>query len=96
MDRLEPRSRTRRPGYTLGMKTAISIPDDLFASADAFAARSQLSRSELFARAIREYLQRYDQDQITRELDDLVEQLDTRLEPDLAGASRRALERSEW
>jgi len=78
------------------MKTAISIPDDLFASADAFAARLQLSRSELFARAIREYLQRYDQDQITRELDDVVEQLDTRLEPDLARASRLALQRSEW
>jgi metal-responsive CopG/Arc/MetJ family transcriptional regulator len=29
------------------MKTAISLPDDLFASADAYAERAALSRSEI-------------------------------------------------
>ena len=51
------------------MKTAISLPDDLFATADAYAERSQLSRSELYARALREYLGRHDQDRVTAQLD---------------------------
>ncbi len=38
------------------MKTAISIPDELFERAEQAARRLRLSRSELFARAIAEFL----------------------------------------
>ena len=38
------------------MKTGISIPDDIFASADRLAKRLQMSRSELYARAVKEYV----------------------------------------
>ena len=40
------------PSYTFGVKTAISLPDDLFARADALAARRGISRSQLYAEAI--------------------------------------------
>jgi hypothetical protein len=43
-------------GYTSGMKTAISIPDDVFEQAERAAKRLGLSRSELFTRAVKEYL----------------------------------------
>ena len=38
------------------MKTAISIPDDVFVSADRLAKRLHMSRSELYARAVKEYV----------------------------------------
>ncbi|MBI2898164.1 MAG: ribbon-helix-helix protein, CopG family [Deltaproteobacteria bacterium] len=41
------------------MKTAVSLPDDLFADADACARRLKLSRSGLLAAALREYLARH-------------------------------------
>jgi metal-responsive CopG/Arc/MetJ family transcriptional regulator len=78
------------------MKTAISLPDDLFASADAYAERSQLSRSELYARALREYLERHDQDRVTAQLNAVCAEMDSRLPPEFARASRRVLEREEW
>jgi antitoxin MazE6 len=39
--------------YTVGMKTAISIPDDVFEQAERYAKRLGVSRSELYARAVR-------------------------------------------
>jgi metal-responsive CopG/Arc/MetJ family transcriptional regulator len=38
------------------MKTAISIPDDVFVSADRLAKRLHMSRSELYARAVQQYV----------------------------------------
>ena len=38
------------------MKTAISIPDEIFISADRLAKRLHMSRSELYARAVKEYV----------------------------------------
>ena len=38
------------------MKTAISIPDDVFLSADRLAKRLKMSRSELYARAVQQYV----------------------------------------
>jgi predicted transcriptional regulator len=46
-------------GYTRGMKTAISIPDDLFREVEACSRRLKLSRSRLFAAAAREFLARH-------------------------------------
>ncbi len=55
-------------GYTQGMKTAISIPDDLFEAAERVADRLGLSRSELYQRAVAAYLQRHSEALITQEL----------------------------
>ena len=49
-------------GYTPGMKTAISIPDDVFNEAEALARRTKKSRSEVYARAVREYVARHSAD----------------------------------
>ena len=38
------------------MKTAISIPDDVFASADRLAKRLRMSRSELYVRVVKLYM----------------------------------------
>ena len=46
-------------GHTLVVKTAISLPDDLFDEVDACAARLKVTRSRLFAMAAREFLARH-------------------------------------
>ena len=78
------------------MKTAVSLPDDLFDHADEFAEHAKLSRSELYARALREYLERHDEDRITAQLDALAAEVDTRVRPEMKRATRKVLERDEW
>ncbi len=51
-------------------KVAVSIPDDLYERADRIAASDGVSRSELYARALREYLDPRDDAEITRRLND--------------------------
>lgn len=87
---------TAADGHTFGMKTAISLPDDLFADADAFARRTGRSRSQLYADALREYLQRYDEDRITEQLDRVCAAIGSQEDPALAEAARRTLAREPW
>ena len=63
-------ARARLPfSYTLGMKTAVSVPDDLFAQVDRLAKRSRRSRSEVYSAALREYVARHAPDEVTAGLD---------------------------
>lgn len=78
------------------MKTAISIPDDVFTEADRLARRLRQSRSQLYSRAVREYVARHTADDVTVALDAIYAQ--EAPAPDEFGrkAARRTLERSEW
>ena len=52
------------------MKTAVSIPDEVFEEAERFRARrTKKSRSRLFTDAIREYLARHAPDDVTAAMD---------------------------
>ena len=44
--------------HTTDMKTAISIPDELFKSVDELAAKSGWSRSQIFVEAVKEYIEK--------------------------------------
>ncbi|MFN8423705.1 MAG: ribbon-helix-helix protein, CopG family [Anaerolineae bacterium] len=50
------------------MKTAISLPDPLFKRVDRMAKWSGISRSQLIATAIDDYLSRFEDDAITKAL----------------------------
>jgi metal-responsive CopG/Arc/MetJ family transcriptional regulator len=78
------------------MQTEVSIPDDLFEKAEELTHWMKKSRSELYADAIREYLERHREDAITEQLNRALEGLDSSLEPDLKAANLRTLERVEW
>ena len=78
------------------MKTAISLPDQLFRSGDALAKRLGVSRSELYARALAEYLAKNRSDRITDRLNAVAAAEETRLDPALAAAQVRALPREAW
>jgi metal-responsive CopG/Arc/MetJ family transcriptional regulator len=44
--------------YTYGMKTAISVPDDIFKEVDKLAKDHNCSRSEVFVIAVKQYLEK--------------------------------------
>ena len=79
------------------MKTAISLPDDLFRAAERHARRQRKSRSQLYAEALAEYLARHSPDEVTEAMNRVIERLgEPGPEPFLAGTARRVFERSEW
>jgi metal-responsive CopG/Arc/MetJ family transcriptional regulator len=78
------------------MKTAISLPDDLFRSGDALARRLGVSRSELYARALAEFLAKHKADQITQRLNAVYATENSRLDPAAAEAQARVLPRETW
>lgn len=63
------------------MKTAISIPDALFEKAEELAERLEVSRSQLYARAISEYTARHSSQQIREKLDHVYAGLESSLDP---------------
>jgi metal-responsive CopG/Arc/MetJ family transcriptional regulator len=50
------------------MKTAISLPDELGHAADLFASQRDMSRSELYAKALAEYLAKHRGDDLTEKI----------------------------
>lgn len=83
-------------GYTLGMKTAISIPDRVFRDAERLAERLKKSRSQMYSEAVAEYVARHEPDLVTEQINVVCEEVDTRPDPFVAEAARRILERTEW
>ncbi len=78
------------------MKTAISLPDDLFRAGDALAKRMKVTRSELYARALAEYVAKHRADQVTQRLNSVYATEDSALDPSVAQLQARALAREEW
>jgi len=78
------------------MKTAISLPDELFESADALAQRLGVSRSELYATAVAEFLAKHQDAKVTERLDQVYGQQPSRLERPLRRGQARSLRATEW
>jgi len=78
------------------MKTAISLPDDLFDSAEALATRLGVSRSQLYADALRTYLAWRQDEAIRAALDAAHGDAPEPLEEGLKRAQAKTLEASEW
>jgi len=82
--------------YLKGMKTAISIPDDVFARVEAFAKRRKMSRSALFTIAVEQYVQHHRADDVTSRLNELYARENSTLDPLLETLQTHALPREEW
>lgn len=78
------------------MKTAISIPDDLFRRADELASQLGKSRSELYREALVDYLARRDPLAVTTALNELADELALDNADFATAAARRTLQASEW
>ncbi len=73
------------------MKTAVSVPDDLYERAEQAAHRLGLNRSQLYARALATYLRDLGPDPVTERLDELAAEHAKERGPREASAVARAL-----
>ena len=78
------------------MKTAISIPDDVFSAAENFAHQSHLSRSALFTRALVEFLSRRRNEGVTERLNRLYDKENSHLDPALARMQASSISKEKW
>lgn len=78
------------------MKTAVSIPDDVFESAERLARRTRKSRSRLFADAVKEYVARHAAEEVTDAMNRVLAQVENPKDDFVSSAARRVLEQGEW
>jgi len=78
------------------MKTAVSVPDDLFALAEAAARRLRVSRSQLYATALSEFLDRQQTNAVTERLNEVYSRRPAKVDPALHRAQMRSLDKDSW
>lgn len=78
------------------MKTVVSIPHDLLKDAERLARRNGKSRSRLLADALKEYLVRHTQDEITDAMNNALDEFGPTNDAGVSTLTKRILERSEW
>ena|ERR1035438_9509617 len=83
-------------GYTQSMKTAVSLPDDLYLQAETAARRLKVSRSRLYATALAEFLNGQHQRVVTERLDEVYAHRSAQLDPALHRAQLKSLEKESW
>jgi len=78
------------------MKTAVSVPDDLYQQAERLARRTRKSRSRLFSDALREYVAHHAPEEVTEAMNRVCANAGQAKNPFVSSAARRMLERSVW
>jgi len=78
------------------MKTAVSIPDEIFRTAERLARRMKKSRSEIYSRALSEYVARHSPDETTEAMNAVLGEIGNPRDPFVTNAARKILEHTEW
>jgi metal-responsive CopG/Arc/MetJ family transcriptional regulator len=78
------------------MKTAVSIPDEVFNEAERLAADLKTSRSQLYSRALKEFVARHAPSRVTEAMNRVVEEIGSAPDEFSRAAARRVLERVDW
>jgi metal-responsive CopG/Arc/MetJ family transcriptional regulator len=78
------------------MKIALSIPDELFKSAETLGKRLRVSRSRLYATALADFLAKHTGRKVTERLNAVYASEDSRLEPGVKRLQGRSVERDAW
>ena len=78
------------------MKTAISIPDTVFDSADLLARKLKISRSQLYAKAVEEFVTEHARTGVRENLDQVYAAESSTMDPALARAQAAAITREDW
>lgn len=82
--------------YTFGMKTAISVPDDIFELSEKLAKQLKVSRSKIFAMGVKKLAEEYDDDEITKQLNEFYENDPVELDPIIMQMALMSLPKEEW
>lgn len=78
------------------MKTAVSLPDELFRRGEAAARRLKVSRSQLYANALERFLQEEESSAVTAKLNEVYARNDSSLDPAFREAQLRILRKERW
>jgi metal-responsive CopG/Arc/MetJ family transcriptional regulator len=78
------------------MKTAISIPDEIYHSADQFAKRLGISRSELYSKAVLNYINANKNEVVTKALDQIYAKEKSEIDPVINVMQLRSLPKETW
>jgi metal-responsive CopG/Arc/MetJ family transcriptional regulator len=78
------------------MKTAISIPDNLFKVAEETAKKYGISRSNLFTKAIEEFIKNHNPQDITNILNNIYETQDSNIDEDILEMQINSINQEDW
>jgi metal-responsive CopG/Arc/MetJ family transcriptional regulator len=78
------------------MKTAVSVPDAVFQAGERLARNQGISRSQLYAEALRAYVAQHDDDEVTRRLNEVYGSAPAELDPVMTRIAARALPKESW
>ena len=78
------------------MKTAVSVPDRVFNAGERLAHRLGISRSRLYSEALREFVERHDDDQVTQRLNEVYGKEPSAVDPAISRIAARALPKESW
>lgn len=78
------------------MKTAISVPDDVFKLAEEFAHQKKMSRSKLFSTAVREYVAQYQRADVTARLNSVYGKIDSSIDPAALRIQGASITKEKW
>ncbi|MBX3482441.1 hypothetical protein [Phenylobacterium sp.] len=78
------------------MKVTVSLPDAIFEDAEALVATLRTSRSDVYARALAEFVGHHAPERVTALMNRVVEDVGAEDDAFSRAAARRALGRTEW
>lgn len=78
------------------MKTAVSVPDEVFEQAERAAKQLKLSRSELYSRALSEYLARHTDSAVTAAINAAIAEAGQPRDPVISQQGHRRVLESMW
>ena len=82
--------------YYHSMKVAVSIPDDLFDSAESLGKRLGVARSHLYATALAEFLAKHRGRKTTEQLNRLYAEEESRVEKPVRRLQARSIRGASW
>jgi metal-responsive CopG/Arc/MetJ family transcriptional regulator len=80
----------------MGMKTAVSVPAEVYEQAEELAQRTGRTRSEIYSTALRDYLAHHEADPVTAAMDRVLSEVDPDADPFLDAAAQETLAEAEW
>ena len=78
------------------MKTAISVPNDVFELSERLAKKLKVSRSKIFAMGVKKLGEEYDEEEIIARINAVCEEVDTTLDPAIRQYQSNRIGREKW
>ena len=78
------------------MKTAVSVPNEVYQQAEELARRTGRTRSEIYSTALRDYLAHHQPVPLTAAMDQALDEIEPQPDPFLDAVARETLAEAEW